>query len=94
MPKKKQERLCWEAIRRSRRWSAAEGRWVVDELRRSGLSAKQFAEEHEVSVGRVYQWCTRLRREERRPESRSNVGPALLEVKLPGKHPLEGTWSW
>ena len=56
---------------------------MVGELRRSGSSAKQFAEMHGVSVARVYQWCTRLRREERRLDSKSNAAPGLVEVKLP-----------
>jgi hypothetical protein len=78
---KKLGRRTWEEVRRSRRWSEAEGRWVVAELQRSGLSAKQFAERHRVMATRVYHWCSRLRGEERHPSSPAT--PRLVEVELP-----------
>jgi hypothetical protein len=43
MPREVKKPSC-ESIRSSRRWSLTEGSWVVAELERSGLSAKQFAE--------------------------------------------------
>jgi transposase len=73
----------WVSIRRSRRWSATEGRWVLAELERSGLSAKEFAERHRVPVTRVYQWCCRLRGKGKRRASAARATPRLVEVELP-----------
>jgi hypothetical protein len=73
----------WESIRKSRRWSATDGRWVLAELERSGLSAKQFSELHRVPVARVYQWCSRLRGEGRSRAAGAGETPRLLQVELP-----------
>lgn len=73
----------WESIRRLRRWSETEGSWVVAELQRSGLSAKQFAELHQVSVTRVYQWCSRLQGQEKKRAPAARATPRLVEVELP-----------
>jgi transposase len=55
----------------------------VAELRRSGLSAKQFAGLHGVSVTRVYQWCSRLESEGKKRASAARATPRLVEVELP-----------
>ena len=76
----------WESIRKLRRWSVTEGRWVLAELGRSGLSAREFAELHRVPVARVYQWCSRLRGEGgkgRRRSPAASATPGLVEVELP-----------
>ena len=76
----------WESIRKLRRWSVTEGRWVLAELGRSGLSAKEFAELHRVPVARVYQWCSRLREKGGKGKGRSlaaSATPRLVEVELP-----------
>lgn len=76
----------WESIRKLRRWSVTEGRWVLAELGRSGLSAKEFAELHRVPVARVYQWCSRLRwkgGKGRRRSPAASATPRLVEVELP-----------
>lgn len=73
----------WESIRSSRRWSLTEGSWVVAELKRSGLSAKHFAEVHRVSVTRVYQWCSRLQGKGKRRAFAAAATPGLVEVELP-----------
>ena len=73
----------WESIRRSRRWSVTEGSWVLAELERSGLSAKEFAERHRVPVARVYQWCSRLRGKGKRRAPAAGATPRLVEVELP-----------
>jgi transposase len=76
-------KLSWESIRRSRRWSVAEGRWVLAKLRHSGLSAKRFAELHQVSLTRVYQWCSRLQGSGKKPGAAASAAPRLVEVELP-----------
>ena len=76
----------WESIRKLRRWSVTEGRWILAELGRSGLSAKEFAELHRVPVARVYQWCSRLREKGGKGKGRSlaaSATPRLVEVELP-----------
>ena len=76
----------WESIRKLRRWSVTEGRWVLAELGRSGLSAREFAELHRVPVARVYQWCSRLRwkgGKGRRRSPAASATPRLVEVELP-----------
>lgn len=76
----------WESVRKLRRWSVTEGRWVLAELGRSGLSAKEFAELHRVPVARVYQWCSRLRwkgGKGRRRSPAASATPRLVEVELP-----------
>ena len=76
----------WESIRKLRRWSVTEGRWILAELGRSGLSVKEFAELHRVPVARVYQWCSRLRwkgGKGRRRSPAASATPRLVEVELP-----------
>ena len=73
----------WESIRRSRRWSVTEGSWVLAELQRSGLRAKEFADLHRVPVTRVYQWCSRLRGKGKRRAPSASATPRLVEVELP-----------
>ena len=76
----------WESVRKLRRWSVTEGRWVLAELGRSGLSAREFAELHRVPVARVYQWCSRLRwkgGKGRRRSPAASATPRLVEVELP-----------
>ena len=80
--RQKQSKPSWESIHSSRRWSVAEGSWVVTELERSGLRVVQFAERHELPVTRVYQWRSRLRGEQQQG-AQAIARPRLLEVKLP-----------
>jgi hypothetical protein len=56
---------------------------VLAELQRSGSSAKQFAESHQVSVTRVYYWCARLAGEGSARGFEMESVPRLVEVKLP-----------
>lgn len=83
--RQKQSKPSWESIHSSRRWSVKEGSWVISELQRSGLSAVQFAEQHQLPLPRVYQWRHRLRGEERQQRTPAVSTPRLLEVKLPAE---------
>ena len=47
-------------ITRKQRWSEAEGRQVVDEWRRSGLSPADFARRHGLAEVRLLRWRARL----------------------------------
>ena len=81
--RQKQSKPSWESVHSSRRWSVAEGSWVIAKLERSGLRAVEFARRHQLPVIRVYQWRHRLRGEQRQRDARAVATPRLLEVKLP-----------
>lgn len=49
---------------KSKRWTRAEARGVVDELEASGLSITAFSQRRGLSYERVRKWRARLRREE------------------------------
>jgi transposase-like protein len=85
MPKSKRSRAP--------RWTQAEARAVVEDLRRSGLSVSQFAAEHGLAVERLYRWRQRLQsgktsapRSPRFAEVtvRPSAPPAAIEIELPG----------
>jgi hypothetical protein len=73
-----------------------QARWVLGELRRSGLSVQDFAAKHEVGSHRIYYWRERLKTsalptaqlvEVRMPEASAQRAPASsgrIEVELLG----------
>ena len=57
-------------------WSDRVRRWKA-----GGLTAKEFAEPHGLSVERLYHWSSRLRREERaRGAACAPVFPPVVEI--------------
>ena len=62
------------ATKRSKRWTPAEARVVVDELEASGLSVVAFTKQRALSYERVRKWRNRLRRED------AMAGPRLVEL--------------
>jgi len=66
----------WARIKDARRWTAAQARWVIGELERSGLGVAEFASRHDLDPQRLYFW--RKRGERSVPSS-----AALVEVELP-----------
>jgi transposase-like protein len=54
-------------------------RWIVAELKRSGLTIADFAAKYELSAWRVYYWRKRLAE----PSTSSEPKAALVEVRLP-----------
>jgi len=57
-------------------WSERVRRWKA-----GGLTAKEFAEPHRLSVERLYHWSSRLRREERvRGATFAPVIPPVVEI--------------
>ena len=73
------EKITWAGIRGTSHWSPLQGRWVIAELKRSGLGAKRFAAKHKLGIKRIYYWQARVRAE----SSRAKPGPKLIEVSAP-----------
>ncbi|MGH7751663.1 MAG: IS66 family insertion sequence element accessory protein TnpA, partial [Gemmatimonadales bacterium] len=48
------------AIPKSRRWSVAQARGVLEALEQSGLPVTRFAARHGLGAERLYQWRRRL----------------------------------
>jgi len=59
---------------KSKRWTRADARVVVDELEASGLSIAAFAEQRTLSYERLRKWRSRFRHEA------STTGPRLVEL--------------
>ena len=66
-------------ITRKQKWSEAEGRQVVDEWRRSGLSPADFARRHGLAEVRLLRWRARL---EEQVDPVDPVTAAFLPVKI------------
>ena len=66
------------SIPKSRRWTVAQARGVLEALEQSGLPVTRFATRHGLGAERLYQWRRRLEREKSAP-SRS---PRFTEVRL------------
>ncbi len=67
------------------RTTKAERRWrrIVDKWRRSGLSARAFAEQHRISAVTMYWWSSRLGRRD------AAQGPSAAAVTMPKFLPVE-----
>ena len=66
-------------ITRKQKWSEAEGRQVVDEWRRSGMSPADFARQHGLAEVRLLRWRARL---EEQVAPVDSVTAAFLPVKI------------
>ena len=71
--------MSLDHITRKKRWSEAEGRQVLDEWRRSGLSPADFARRHRLAEVRLLRWRARL---EEQVASVDPVTAAFLPVKI------------
>ncbi|MCP5020799.1 MAG: hypothetical protein GY930_03390 [bacterium] len=65
-----------------RRWNEAQARVVVEALRRSGLSVREFAGRHGLHEVRVQRWHKRLGQAER-GEARTGFVPAVVRLPEP-----------
>jgi hypothetical protein len=77
---KTSENCSWKGLAARERWSEAQGRWMLGELRRSGLSSKQFAEKHGLQSNRVWHWQKRL---DGKPVA--STAAKMVEVNLPSR---------
>lgn len=71
--------ITWAGIRRAGQWSPAQAKWVIAELKRSGLSTKSFAALYRIGLPRIYYWHARF-------EAQKTAKPAptgLVEVRMP-----------
>jgi hypothetical protein len=66
----------WAELRGAAQWSPVQARWVLGELRRSGLSVRDFTAKHEVGSHRIYYWRERL-------EAGAPPTTQLVEVRVP-----------
>jgi hypothetical protein len=71
--------MSLDPITRKQKWSEAEGRQVVDEWRRSGLSPADFARRHGLAEVRLLRWRVRL---EEKVAAVDPVMAAFLPVKI------------
>ena len=70
------KRATADSIPKSRRWSVAQARTVLDAQEKSGLPVSRFAAQHGLGAERLYQWRRRLGREKK------SVSPRFTEVRL------------
>jgi transposase-like protein len=78
---------------RASRWTPAQARLVIERIARSGVTVKQYADEHGLGVERLYRWKRRL--QEARPGAdaaarfaevtiRPSPPAKAIEIELPG----------
>lgn len=79
------ETITWASIKRASQWSPAQARWVIAELKRSGLGAKRFSDKHALGIKRLYYWHARMLAQGQQGETRRRVTSKgkLVEVSLP-----------
>ena len=65
-------------VPKSRRWSVAQARGVLEALEQSGLPVTQFAARHGLGAERLYQWRRRLGRE----NNSASRPPRFTEVRV------------
>ena len=58
-------RKQWSPPSPGERWTAEDGRAAVSAWRRSGLTLREFAREHELGISKVSWWKHRLETEKR-----------------------------
>jgi len=78
---KARKSLGWAAVRGAKRWSRAQGEWVVSEWRGSGKPVQSFATEHGIDPQRVYFWSKRSKPQRKRGRQGR---PEIVELKLGG----------
>ena len=86
------KRATADSIPKSRRWTVAQARTVLEAQEKSGLPVTQFASRHGLCAERLYQWRRRLGREKSaacRPPRFTEVrlavpSPAAIEIMLAG----------
>ncbi|HPG76889.1 MAG TPA: transposase [Rhodoglobus sp.] len=69
-------------ITRKQKWSETEGRQVVDEWRRSGLSPADFARQHGLAEVRLLRWRARIEEQVAQVAQVDPVTAAFLPVKI------------
>jgi hypothetical protein len=75
----KAEDIKWASIRSARQWSATQAQWVITELKRSGLTAKDFATRYRVGLPRIYYWHARFAAQ----ETSKPAPTGLVEIRMP-----------
>jgi hypothetical protein len=75
----KADDITWAGIRSAAQWSPTQARWVIAELKRSGLSTKSFAARYRVGLPRIYYWHARFGAQEKTKQTPTR----LVEVRMP-----------
>ena len=75
----KADDITWADIRSAGQWSPTQAKWVIAELRRSGLSTKSFAARYRVGLPRIYYWHARFGAQEKAKPAPTG----LVEVRMP-----------
>jgi transposase len=75
----KAEDVTWASIRSAGQWSPTQARWVITELKRSGLSTKRFAARYGVGLPRIYYWHARFGAQ----ETPKPAPTGLVEIRMP-----------
>ena len=80
------KRAAVMAIPRTRRWSVAQARGVLEALQESGLPVTRFAAQHSLGAERLYQWRRRLGREQKAASQPTRF--TEVRVALPSSGPV------
>jgi hypothetical protein len=75
----KTDDITWAGIRSAAQWSPTQAKWVIGELKRSGLSTKSFAARNKVGLPRIYYWHARFEAQEKAKQAPAR----LVEVRMP-----------
>ncbi|MEY4549918.1 MAG: hypothetical protein RL685_6113 [Pseudomonadota bacterium] len=76
---KKADEITWADIRGAGQWSPRQAKWVIAELKRSGLSTKRFSARYRVGLPRIYYWHARFGAQEKAKPAPTG----LVEVRMP-----------
>lgn len=74
----KTDDITWVGIRSAAQWSSTQAKWVIAELKRSGLSTKSFAARYRVGLPRIYYWHARFEAQEKAKQAPTG----LVEVRM------------
>ena len=82
----KADDITWADIRSAGQWSPTQAKWVIAELKRSGLSTKSFAARYRVGLARIYYWHARFGSQEKTKQ----IPTGLVEVRMPPQSGARG----
>ena len=68
-----------EQVARRKRWNEAEGRFVVEAWRRSGLRPAEFARKYGLEGYRLDHWRGRCQAVEEEPEAKLSFAPVVVK---------------